>query len=138
DDEDKNIRREAASALGKIGDKSAIEPLTKALDDEDKNIRREAASALGKIGDKSAIECLIKALKDEDKNVRREVVSALGKIGDKSAIEPLVEALNDRSLDILYIANEKYPTFHSKSTPHSVKKLFNTNHNFPLSELMLK
>ncbi|GAI21064.1 unnamed protein product, partial [marine sediment metagenome] len=38
----------------------------------------------------------------------------------------------------VYISSENSPIFHSKTPPLSVKKLFNTNHNFPLSNLKFK
>ena len=43
------LRREAAEALVKIGDKRAVEPLIQALKDEDSDVRGGAARALGKI-----------------------------------------------------------------------------------------
>ena len=43
------VRRDAAEALGKIGDKSAVTPLTEALKDKDRNVRVYAAEALKKL-----------------------------------------------------------------------------------------
>ncbi len=60
----------ASDALGKIGDKRAVEPLITALDDEDELVREGAAKALGMLGDKRAVEPLITALGDEDVSVR--------------------------------------------------------------------
>jgi len=48
-DEDSNVRRHAAKALGEIGDERAIGPLTEALDDEDEYVREAASEALEKI-----------------------------------------------------------------------------------------
>lgn len=54
-----NIRRLAASALGKIQDKRAVKPLIKMLENEEKpQVRQYAVKALGKIGDASAIPLL--------------------------------------------------------------------------------
>ena len=65
---DKNnyVHREAAEALGKIGDSRAVEPLIAALKDWDQDVRYTAAEALGKIGDSRVVEPLIAALKDWD------------------------------------------------------------------------
>ena len=77
----------AAIALGKIGDKRAVEPLIKALEDGDYNGRRGAIKAMGNIGDERAVEPLIKALEeDEEEYVRRFTVrnaakEALRKLG---------------------------------------------------------
>jgi len=87
------VRWKAAEALGRIGDKRAVEPLIHALKDEDWYVRWKAAEALGRIGDKRAVEPLIQALKDEDSDVRREAAEALGKIGDKRAVEAVIKSL---------------------------------------------
>lgn len=47
---DKNVRNDAATALGKIGDTRAVEPLIRALDDKDQDVCKEAASALETLG----------------------------------------------------------------------------------------
>jgi HEAT repeat protein/3',5'-cyclic AMP phosphodiesterase CpdA len=93
-DEDSDVRRRAAEALGKIGSDAAIEELVKALNDEDSDVRRRAAEALGKIGSDAAIEELVKALNHENSSVRRSVANALLNIGSDAAIEALVKALN--------------------------------------------
>ena len=66
---DNRVRYSVAEALGKIGDKNAVEPLIKALEDDDWIawcVRTRAAEALGKISDLRAIGPIITALKDKD------------------------------------------------------------------------
>jgi HEAT repeat protein len=65
---DKNwlVRKDAAVALGEIGDERAVEPLIQALKDESEWVPEKAAFALGKIGDKRAVEPLIRALGHEE------------------------------------------------------------------------
>jgi hypothetical protein len=94
-DEEKDIRSDAADALGEIGDINAVESLvTLLLEDEDYSVRSAAAQALGAIGDVSAVSPLSQALFDEDNaNVRKAIAKALGEIGDASAVEPLCRAL---------------------------------------------
>ena len=94
-DSDKDVRKAAAEALGKIGDKSAVPALIKALKDGYWQVRTAAAAALGKIGDKSAVPALIEALKDKDSDVRTAAAEALGTIGDTRAVPALIEALKD-------------------------------------------
>lgn len=48
-----DIRMEAARVLGRIGNKKALDPLISALKDENVNFRKEVASAIDKIIDKS-------------------------------------------------------------------------------------
>jgi len=95
-DKDKDVRADAAEALGKIEDPRAVEPLIQALKDKDEDVRTDAAEALGKIGDPRAVEPLLQALNDKDEYVRIHAAEALGKIGDPRAVEPLLQALNDK------------------------------------------
>jgi len=74
-----DVRKEAALALGEIGDEKAVEPLIEALKDSSWSVRWSAAFALEKIGDERAVEPLIEALKDNDSLVRLEAACALKK-----------------------------------------------------------
>jgi len=94
------VRAKAAEALGKIGDKRAIEPLIAALRDKDDRVQQAAAEALGKIADERAVEPLIAALKGENSRIRKVAAETLGKIGNKWAIRPLVEALKDEKVEV--------------------------------------
>ncbi len=93
--EDAFVRRNAAEALGRIGDENAVDPLKEALKEEyeDAGVRRNAAEALGRIGAKEAVDGLIEALKDEV--VSEYAAEALGRIGAKEAVDGLIEALKD-------------------------------------------
>ena len=44
------VRRDAAAALGQIGDADAVGPLRVAVEDQDSNVRRAAAAALATLG----------------------------------------------------------------------------------------
>lgn len=92
---DARIRHDAATALGQMGAKTALEPLIAALKDPDAEVRVGASWALGKIPDKNTIEALIAALQDPAQVVRQNAAFALKTIGDQRAIEPLITALND-------------------------------------------
>jgi HEAT repeat protein len=92
-DKDWQVRREAAWALGEIGDPKAVPFLIRSLRDKDKYVRRAAAWALGKIGDPQVVPALIDVLKDEDWQVREAAVSALGEIGDPKAVPFLIQVL---------------------------------------------
>jgi HEAT repeat protein len=95
-DEDCDVRKVAAAALGKIG----WEP----QNDTQRALRTialskwEEATSLGA----AAVEPLIVALKDRYVSVREKAAEALGKIGDARAVEPLIVALADR-----YIGDEQ-------------------------------
>ena len=94
-DDDFDVRRHAAEALGKLGDKRAVDPLINALSDDDFWVRLSAAEALGRLGDTRAVDPLIKMLSDDYSGVRRDAAEALGLLADKRAVDPLIEALAD-------------------------------------------
>ena len=124
-------RSSAAWALGKIGDKRAVEPLIAALKDGDSNVRKAAADSLrttgwqpanafqkscllfaeqawGKLAElgKEGVDVLIAGLKDENLRVRGNAAWTLGKIGDKRAVEPLLAALKDKESNVRRATSE--------------------------------
>ena len=56
------LQRNAAKALGKLGDRQAVKPLIQHLASSDVYVRESAAQALEMIGDSDAIPALIKLL----------------------------------------------------------------------------
>ena len=96
-DPDPLVRRQAAEALGKIGDPRAIEPLIAIMSDPDPLIRRQAIQALRRINDPIAANTLIKILvdKDEQPYVRATAAEALGKLRQASAVDSLISVLQD-------------------------------------------
>jgi len=105
-DKNREVRKNAARALGEIKDRRAVKPLIAALDEEDKDFQEIVAEALGRIKDPRAIETLVFILnnKDEDENVRWKAAAALGRMKDPRSVEPLITALKDKSRDIRGIA----------------------------------
>jgi HEAT repeat protein len=93
---------DAATSLGKIGDKRAVGPLIKSIGAWRNRLLHNAAvvKALGQIGDVRAVKPLIIVLDEEDVLIRRYVSEALGKIGDSLAVEPLVKLLGDQDSDV--------------------------------------
>ncbi|NEO08675.1 HEAT repeat domain-containing protein [Moorena sp. SIO3I8] len=94
-DENSDVRREAAYALGKFGNSSetVINALITRLEDENSSVRRRAANALGRFGNSSetVVSRLLALLQDENSDVRGMAAFAL-RILDKS-LETLVSAL---------------------------------------------
>jgi HEAT repeat protein len=86
------VRRDAAIALGKIGDVRAVEPLKILLIDRSEDVRVAAAQALGELGDSRAIEALIRALNDTYPDLQREAEFSLLKIGG-TYIYPFLNSL---------------------------------------------
>ena len=101
-DDTVSVRKNAALALGIIGDAGAVEALIGGLKGGHEYVRAAAASALGLIGDSKAVEALIGALKDVEEVVvvRAAAASALGVVGDVRAVESLKEALTDENTSV--------------------------------------
>lgn len=75
--------------------RSAVAPLTTALQDDSHYVRMVATDLLGRINDPQAIDAVITALEDDHPDVRTVAVEVLGRIEDKRALGPLSEALQD-------------------------------------------
>jgi HEAT repeat protein len=56
------VVQESVAALGKIGDRRAVEPLLPLLTHDDSSVANAAADALAKLGDRRAVEPLLAAL----------------------------------------------------------------------------
>ncbi len=94
DGKSESVRKEAAQALGKLGDKRAVEPLIAVVGNGDAS-GAYAVEALGEIGDPRAVEPLLALLAGDDSYARcRRAAEALGGIGDARAVEPLIAALS--------------------------------------------
>jgi HEAT repeat protein len=93
------VRRQAAEALGPIGDPVAVEPLIEVVADRDGEwgVRTAAARSLGLLGDARAVEPLIGVLNDMSAHVRHMAVIALGRIGTPEAVEALAVAARSDS-----------------------------------------
>jgi HEAT repeat protein len=89
-----HLRALAAEALGKLGDRRAVEPLIAALRDSSLGLRCEAARALGELGDARAVAPLMESLESVFGEDRGAAAAALGKIGE-AAVEPLIALLRD-------------------------------------------
>ena len=100
------LRRNAARALGKLGDKQAVPPLIRCLEFPDHYVREAAAQALEMLGDQNCIPTLMKLLDGGVAAARsvpgkphlvqpyEAIIEALGSLGAKEAtplIEPFIE-----------------------------------------------
>ena len=89
-DQNSQVRREAAWTLGLLGDSRAVTPLLTALGDPESNVRHHAAVALGQLRDSRATASLFQVTTDDVHiGTRRAAAAALGQIGDEAAIAHL-------------------------------------------------
>jgi len=82
-DKNKLVRREASTALARMGDK-AIDPVLKIINDDDWRVRGAAAWILGTTKNKKAIEPLQNLLEDESGFVKSGAKWALAEINKNS------------------------------------------------------
>jgi HEAT repeat protein len=85
----------AATYLGRFGDKRAVEPLITALESVSEAIRNNSVSALSELKDLRAFEPLLKTLQNTKEKhwIRIMAALSLAELQDSRAFEPLVEFL---------------------------------------------
>jgi HEAT repeat protein len=98
------LRMAAASALGKLGDESAVSSLTNALSDTNSKVRVRICMALAMIGHASAVPALINRLSDPNARVREEAAVALSTIGTDQALASLTEMMDSENDSIRQVA----------------------------------
>lgn len=96
DHEEPELGRQAARALGRLHDPTAVPPLLRALASADAPLRAEAAFALGQYPDTAS--ALLEALTlEEHPAVRAALLDALGRTGDLTVVAMLTASLDDDS-----------------------------------------
>ncbi|HPZ06945.1 MAG TPA: response regulator [Candidatus Eremiobacteraeota bacterium] len=119
--EEWKVRRNATESLGKLREKSAVEPISRILlKDESYEARSVAAEALGKIGDEKCLGDLLKALEDPHWEVRKNVAEALGKLGNPSATPYLIKALSDSDWNTRFNALNALGVLNDSSAGESI------------------
>ncbi len=109
------LRRNAARALGKLGDPRVVPGLMRCLDCEDFYVREAAVQSLGALGDRSCVPVLMNFLvgglevaQPAPGSVRlpqpyNDIVEALGMLGATEAI-PLIEPFLNHPFDLVQYA----------------------------------
>lgn len=95
DSDAKNMNKEIATALGKIGDAKAVPALTKLLKSKDNFTQLAAIDALGALKAKEGFEPLYEIATDDAiaPFITKKAIIALGEIGDPRAVPGLVQAM---------------------------------------------
>ena len=94
------VRWMAAQALGRIGDRRAVEPLIQILPAAGGDLGLYVAQALGELGDRRAVPALIEESRRREEPGLRGVAEALGIIGDPQAVPALVYLLHTGKEDV--------------------------------------
>jgi len=85
-DDDAEVRRAAAHALGRMGNITAIAPLIAALEDEDEEVRHAALDALSNFERGVPAAPIRRLLDNANSEVRQQALSMLGNMKDRSSI----------------------------------------------------
>ena len=99
-DPDREVRREAAFALGQIGHRSARGALEGLLAGDDVELVDLAIEALGKIGDHASTPRVASYLGNPSPLLRGEAAVALWRLADSTALEGLLERHNDLNAEV--------------------------------------
>lgn len=122
------LRRNAARALGKLGEQRAVPSLIKALECSDFYVREAAAQSLEMLGDSSSIPRLIELLNDQVPGTLPApeppqlaqpfdaIIEALGTLGASDAIPMIQEFLDHPVPRIQYAAARAMYQLTSEST----------------------
>lgn len=97
-------RQGAASALARVGDRTALPALLTAAADPNKHIRQAATEALGRVGDRAAQPILMRLTEDPEPHVRYEAAVALGRVGDAQARPSLQRLIDDPDKPVREVA----------------------------------
>jgi HEAT repeat protein len=94
-----SVRQHSVWALGQIGDKAVIKPLSMLLNQEkeDDAVRKEVLRALITIGGDEVKESIYRLLKSQWSDT---ALTVLKEIGDETATEPLISIFNDANESI--------------------------------------
>jgi len=98
------LRMAAASALGTLGETSAVPSLVNQLSDENPKVRVRCCAALARLDHPKAVPALIERLSDPHGEVRREAAVALASIGTDQALAALLDMLDDTKTSIRRVA----------------------------------
>ncbi|MCK5685963.1 HEAT repeat domain-containing protein [bacterium] len=118
----KEMRKNAAEALGNTNDVRAIPMLIDALKDESWFVRKNAASALEEYGE-AAIADLTKALTGDNEDIQFWATKILAKVGIKN-YDPLLKILEKGSKDARFFAIEALSKCSDKDVVTALIRLF--------------
>ncbi|MBM4320175.1 MAG: HEAT repeat domain-containing protein, partial [Deltaproteobacteria bacterium] len=101
------VRRGAALALGRSGDKQAITALRQALGDDEISVRLAGVAALLQLGGKRPVRPLLEVLEgDAAAAVRAAAARALGRLGDAAVQTGLLAGMGDSYAEVRAACSE--------------------------------
>lgn len=79
-DQNTEVRRDAAEALGEIGNEGAMRVLIDGSEDPNESVRRVVADSFGEFGSVAPVETLVEFLEDDSEAIRRTAMFSLVEI----------------------------------------------------------
>ncbi|HJP58770.1 MAG TPA: M56 family metallopeptidase [Gemmatimonadaceae bacterium] len=122
-DENADVRRAAASSLGKLKDSRAVPGLIGALKDRDAKVRAAAAEALAEFEDARAIAPLTELLNDQSTEVKQQALESLSHFDDNVPSAPIVRLLADPDEDVRQNAAHLTGKLRDRSATGALAKL---------------
>jgi HEAT repeat protein len=101
DDDRLEVRAEAASSLGELGEAGAVPHLIKRLGDGAGPVRQNAAIALGTLRAPDAFDPLATALREGPPDLRFQAATSLAEIEPERGFEPIATALDDTDAQVV-------------------------------------
>ena len=97
-DEDPEMRRRAALALGELGDSQYVDALAQRLDDPSNQVRFSTAAALAEMDEQAGVDFLFDAMRDPDPILRTNAVKFLSGVQKSTGTvqAQLISALSSR------------------------------------------
>lgn len=98
-EENPQMRKEAAKAIGQIGNQNCLKYLFNVLKDDSWGVRAVAVQSVGKIADKKDEKSrakIISLLNDEDWAVRCAAIESLARISGPESIDLIAPAVMDK------------------------------------------
>jgi len=96
EDDRPEVRAEACSSLGDLGEVAAAPGLVKRLDDGATPVRQNAAIALGTLRAADGFDPLVQALREGPVDLRFQAATSLAEIDPRRSFEYLLTALSDK------------------------------------------
>jgi HEAT repeat protein len=106
---DPSLRVDAANALAKLGDETALDSLLVLIGDPDGTVRQSVVAALNSIGSPRMPERVKPLLKDRDPLVRESAAKIAGYFGYSDCADALLECCNDPDERVRKAALEHLP-----------------------------
>jgi HEAT repeat protein len=107
--EEPEIREAAATALGRVGDPRAVEPLAELLEDGTVSDRRAALHAMIELGGPEAVQLLENLLASEDPHGRELALRGLGRLGGREHADAIASSCKDPDERVRQAAIELLP-----------------------------